>query len=240
MSTTTETPVRQGSGAMFDRIATRYDLLNRIVSLGLDQRWRERLVAEVGRDQPAGGEVLDLATGTADVALRAAARRPDAPVLGVDPSANMLEIGRAKIAAEGLEARVRLELGDAQALPFADGRFRMITMAFGIRNVVDRPRALAEMFRVLAPGGAVGILELNQPQRGLLAQAARIHIHQVVPRVGAWLSGDQEYAYLARSIAAFPPPEEFAALVRAAGFVDVRAEPLTFGAVCLFTGRKPA
>lgn len=220
-----EMDVRPGSGAMFDRIAARYDLLNRVISLGLDRGWRRALIEETRRDAPPGA-LLDLATGTGDVAILAAASGLE--VVGLDPSAEMLREARRK--APGL----RFELGSAEALPFVDGSFAMATMAFGIRNVADRPRALAELARVLVPGGRLGILELGEPEGRL----ARAHVHGVVPRLGAWLSGRAEYAYLARSIAAFPPPEVFVETIRAAGFVDVRARPLGLGAVQLFSARR--
>ena len=139
-----EAGVRAGSGAMFDRIAERYDLLNRLMSLGLDQRWRRKLVDEVARDAP-HGPLLDLATGTADVAIMAAQRLPERTVLGVDPSAEMLARGRTKVEAAGLSSRLSLEEGDAQALStVADHSVAMVTMSFGIRNVPDRARALRE------------------------------------------------------------------------------------------------
>jgi len=228
MMSTMEPTVRAGSGAMFDRIAGRYDLLNRLMSLGLDQRWRRQLVDATTKSAPAG-ELLDLATGTGDVAILAA-RSKGRTVVGLDPSAQMLAEAKEKIG----PLAISLTQGDAEKLPFEGARFAAVTMSFGIRNVADRPRALAEMARVLVPGGRVGILELGEPNSAI----ARFHVHNIVPRLGAWLSNDAEYAYLARSIAAFPPPDEFAATMRAAGFVDVEARPLSFGALHLYTGTK--
>lgn len=224
-----------GSGAMFDRIAARYDLLNRLMSGGLDHRWRTRLVRAL--DLPPGAHVLDLACGTGDVALRVAALHPDARVTGVDPSGGMLAVGARKVARRGLEGRVALTDGDAQALVFPDRTFDGVTIAFGIRNVPDRLRALREMARVTRPGGRVAILELGEPRGSLLASLARLHVHHVVPTMGALLSGAWEYRYLQRSIAAFPAPEEFAALMEQAALRDVRVERLTFGAVHLYVGR---
>jgi len=224
-----------GSGAMFDTIAARYDTLNRVLSLGIDQGWRRRTAAALG--QPA--EVLDLATGTADLALAVARRHPRARVMGVDPSAGMLDIGRAKVARAGLADRIVLQQGSAEALEFAAGRFDAATIAFGIRNVPDRPAALREMARVTRPGGVVAVLELGEPRVGALAALARLHVRHVVPLVGGLVSGRRAYRYLQSSIAAFPPAEEFAAMMRAAGLADVRAEALTFGACILFVGRAP-
>jgi demethylmenaquinone methyltransferase/2-methoxy-6-polyprenyl-1,4-benzoquinol methylase len=234
---TVQAEARLGSGAMFDAIAARYDRVNRVVSLGLDQGWRRRTVAALA--VPEGGRVLDLATGTADLAIAIAEAHPSAGVVGSDPSANMLAIGRQKVERRGLSARVTLEEGDAMALPYPDQRFDGVSMAFGIRNVPDRPRALREALRVLRPGGRLAVLELSEPRRGVLAHLARFHVHTVVPTVGALLSGAREYRYLERSIAAFPPADEFVATIAAAGFEGARAEGLTFGVVHLYTARRP-
>lgn len=224
-----------GSGAMFDAIAERYDLLNRLISLGVDQSWRRRTVAslELGEGD---AKVLDLATGTADLALLIARTYPHCQVVGVDPSGNMLEIGRRKVHARGLDARIELVLGVAEELPFADDTFAGVTMAFGIRNVPDRPAALAEMVRVTRAGGRVCILELSEPKGGLLGHFARFHMHRVVPFLGALLSGATQYRYLPDSIRAFPSPDEFCEMMRAAGLSGVSAHPLTFGVCQLYVG----
>ncbi len=227
-----------GSGAMFDRIASRYDFLNRVLSLGIDHAWRRRaarsLVFPPGTASPV---ILDLATGTADVAIAVARAHPQASVRGTDPSRNMLAIGTEKLRARGLSDRVSLSVGDAQAIELGDATVDAITIAFGIRNVPDRARALAEMARVMRPGGTVAILELGEPRAGLLGPLARFHIRQVVPRLGALLSGAREYRYLQSSIAAFPDPEIFAAMMQAAGF-ETTVTPLTFGVCNLYLGRR--
>lgn len=228
-----------GSGAMFDGIASRYDLLNRVLSLGLDQRWRRRLVNAL--QLPDGAcHVLDLATGTADVAIAIADRWPNATVLGTDPSAAMMRLGEKKIARARLAPRIRLVAGDAQAIEAHDESFDGVTMAFGIRNVPDRLRALREMHRVVRPGGRVCILELSEAEQGLLGSMARIHTRHVVPRLAALLSGAREYRYLQTSIAAFPRATVFAELMRDAGLHVVATERLTFGAVHLYIGERPA
>ena len=225
---------RGGSGEMFDRIASRYDLMNRIISLGIDQRWRRRTVDALALKP--GARVLDLATGTGDLAMMIARRHPEVTVVGVDPSAGMLAEGDRKVAAAGLGERVTLRRGDAEQLEADDASVDGISMAFGIRNVVDRPKALREMARALKPGGRAAILELGEPRRGLLGMMARVHIHHVVPTLGALLSGAWEYRYLQRSIAAFPPAGEFAEVMRASGLRVERAEPMTFGVVHLYVG----
>ncbi|GAB5543374.1 MAG: bifunctional demethylmenaquinone methyltransferase/2-methoxy-6-polyprenyl-1,4-benzoquinol methylase UbiE [Sandaracinaceae bacterium] len=230
----TATEATQGSGQMFDAIADRYDLLNRIISLGVDQRWRRLTVSKL--ELGARPKVLDLATGTADLAIRIAQTHTDAQVVGLDPSVNMLAIGRDKARADAVDGRVKLVEGDAQALPFDDDRFDGVTIAFGIRNVPDRARALAEMARVTRPGGRVAILELSEPRSGLLGPLARFHVHHVVPTLGGLLSGKKEYRYLQQSIAAFPPPETFAELMRSAGLDVLEVIPLTFGVCTLYVG----
>ncbi|MFT3770857.1 MAG: bifunctional demethylmenaquinone methyltransferase/2-methoxy-6-polyprenyl-1,4-benzoquinol methylase UbiE [Minicystis sp.] len=221
---------RPGSGEMFDAIAPRYDLLNRLISLGLDQGWRKKTVAAMSLK--AGGTALDLATGTGDLALMIARTHPEVKVLGTDPSRGMLDVAVQKGKAIG--DRIAFSQGDAQAIDLPDASVDAVSMAFGIRNVEDRPRALREMARVTRPGGRIAILELSEPRRGPLAVLARFHIHQVVPRLGGALSGASEYGYLQRSIAAFPPPDEFAAVMEGAGLEVLEVAPLTFGVVCLF------
>jgi demethylmenaquinone methyltransferase/2-methoxy-6-polyprenyl-1,4-benzoquinol methylase len=235
----TPTAAAPGSGQMFDAIAPRYDLLNRLMSFGVDRRWRKRTVRalHVG-DGPA--RVLDLATGTGDLAFAIAKQHPEARVVGVDPSAGMLEIGRKKALAKRLDDRVTLVLGDAQELAFDDGTFDAACIAFGIRNVPDRARGLAEMRRVVRPGGRVCVLELGEPRSGVLGPLARFHVHHVVPRMGALISGRREYRYLQRSIAAFPPPAEFADMMTAAGLTVVEVQVLTFGVCHLYVAEVPA
>ena len=221
-----------GSGEMFDQIAGRYDLLNRVMSMGIDQSWRRKTVAALAL--PEGARVLDLATGTADLAMMIARLHPSAQVIGSDPSARMLEVGTDKVERDGLAERVALEIGDAQALPYEDDSFDGCCIAFGIRNVPDRNAALAEMARVTRPGGRVAVLELGEPSVGWLSPVARFHVRKVIPRIGGMLSGSKEYKYLQESIAAFPAAEEFADQMRAAGLDVIDVKPLTFGACTLY------
>ncbi|MCA9642398.1 MAG: bifunctional demethylmenaquinone methyltransferase/2-methoxy-6-polyprenyl-1,4-benzoquinol methylase UbiE [Polyangiaceae bacterium] len=222
---------RGGSGEMFDRIADRYDLLNRIISLGIDQGWRRKTVRALALKGDA--QVLDLATGTGDLGILVAETHPEVEVVGLDPSAGMLEVGRQKVHDHDLTGRIRMVQGRAEELHFDDDQFDGVCMAFGIRNAEDRGKALREMARVTRPGGRIAILELSEP-RGVLGPLARFHVHQVVPRLGAWLSGAKEYRYLEKSIAAFPPAEEFAALMRESNLEVLQVQPLTFGVCHLY------
>jgi demethylmenaquinone methyltransferase/2-methoxy-6-polyprenyl-1,4-benzoquinol methylase len=232
-----EEPRADGSGAMFDRIAVRYDLLNRLLSLGLDRRWRRRLIAAA--DLRPGARVLDLATGTGDVALALRHRHPEVEVVGLDPSRGMLERARAK------ERRApggpcRWYEGVAEELPFGSGSFDAVTMAFGIRNVTSRERALGEIARVLRPGGRLAILELAEPRAGWLGAVSRLWVRQVVPRLGALLGSPAAYRYLQRSMAAFPAAPEFARSLSAAGLEVIEVASLGLGACTLFVARRPA
>jgi len=225
---------REGSGAMFDGIAHRYDLVNRVISLGIDQSWRKKTVRSL--ELKPGARVLDLATGTADLAIMIARMHPHVTLLGIDPSEKMLEVGQKKLALTQLTERIELKVGDAQALPVESNSFDGLSIAFGIRNVPDRLQGLREMARVTKPGGRIAILELSEPRSGILGPLARFHVHSVVPAVGALLSGAKEYRYLQKSIAAFPPPREFEALMVEAGLRIVASTALTFGVCHLYVG----
>lgn len=226
-----------GSGAMFDNLAPRYDLLNRLMSLGVDKRWRRRTVSSL--QLKPGDNVLDLATGTGDLAINMAKRHPEVTIVGVDPSVGMLDVGRAKIEKAGLADRITMREGIGEELPFDDDTFNAVTIAFGIRNCTDRPQAIREMKRVTKPGGRIGILELGEPRKGFMAPMARFHIHQVIPRLGAWLSGAREYRYLQESIEAFPPSEEFAETMTECGVHMLEVVPFSFGSCHLYLAEVP-
>lgn len=236
---TTDAPMvlsaQDGSGAMFDRIAAKYDRLNRVISLGLDRGWRRALVAALEGSNGGPRRVLDVATGTADVALDIAKAWPEAHVVGLDPSVGMLSVGQRKVQASPRPEAVQLTVGDGQALPFTADQFDAACISFGIRNVPDRVKGLEEMVRVTRKGGRVVVLELSEP-RGWspMAIGARLHVHLVVPLLGAWLSSAHEYRYLQKSVAAFPPPDEFARLMEGAGLKMVQLKRLAFGAAWLY------
>ena len=225
---------RGGSGAMFDKIAPRYDLLNRMMSFGMDRRWRRKTIAAM--KLVPGARALDLATGTADLAMMIARKHAGVEVVGVDPSPGMLEVGRRKAKRAKLDDRVELRVGDAQDLHLDDGSFDAVCIGFGIRTVPDRMRGLREMARVTRDGGRIAILELSEPRRGVMGALARFHVHTLVPRMGALLSGAKEYRYLQRSIADFPPAEEFADMMRDAGIAVLDVVPFSFGACHLYVG----
>jgi demethylmenaquinone methyltransferase/2-methoxy-6-polyprenyl-1,4-benzoquinol methylase len=230
-------PERAAVRSMFDRIAPRYDLLNRLLSGGTDVRWRRRAVAFL--DLAPGARVLDLCTGTADLLLEALRSGGARGGLGVDLSHQMLVRGKQKLAAAGAEGTA-VAGGDAERLPVRDGSFDGALVAFGIRNVGDPLAALREVHRALRPGGRFVVLEFQTP-RGPLGAAYQLYFRHVLPRVGGLVSGDRSaYAYLPASVARFPEPEAFAALMQQAGFGDVRHERLTLGIAWLHRGEKRA
>jgi demethylmenaquinone methyltransferase / 2-methoxy-6-polyprenyl-1,4-benzoquinol methylase len=219
--------------AMFDAIAPRYDLLNAVLSLGIDRGWRREAVAWAVAKGP--GAVLDVATGTADLALALRRATPAAEVVGVDVSEPMLAVGRAKAARRGIE--VRLEVADGAALPFADGSFDAVTIAFGLRNFADIDAGLREFRRVLRRGGRLVVLEFPPPPGGAFGRLFRAYFTGVVPWLGGLVSGRRDaYAYLPASVMAFPAPEALADRMRRAGFRDVRYKLQTWGVSALHRG----
>ncbi len=225
--------------ALFDRVAPRYDLLNRLLSFGLDPSWRRHVVSLLP-SRP-GQRALDLATGTADQALAlASAGGRFAKVIGLDVSSGMLDIGRRKVAARGLTDRVELVAGDAEAIPLPDASFDAVTMSFGIRNAAAREKVLKEMLRVLVPGGRAVILEFSLPGARLWRWPYLAYLRLAVPALGALLAGNAAaYRYLGRSIEAFPSPKEFERMMESAGFAGVEARPLTLGVVTAYQGERP-
>jgi demethylmenaquinone methyltransferase/2-methoxy-6-polyprenyl-1,4-benzoquinol methylase len=223
---------------IFSSIPRWYDFLNRLLSLRRDVAWRARAVREMRF--PRGGAFLDVATGTADLAIAAALAYPGIAVTGVDFVPGMLAVGSTKVSARGLDSRVSLAEGDAMALAFPDGSFEVAAIAFGIRNIPDREAALREMARVVSPGGQVMVLELTTPRNRLARAAYGIYLNGILPLVGRVLSRNpRAYRYLADSIMNFPSPPEFTALMERAGLGRVRAIPLTFGIAYLHIGEVP-
>ena len=223
--------------AMFGRIAGRYDLANRLLSGGLDVLWRRRLVREVRKTAPA--DVLDLATGSGDVVLALRKKLPGTThITGMDFCVPMLDEARRKAAAGGNPAHTDFATGDLLELPVADSGYDAVTISFGLRNAADRGRALREMHRVLRkPRGCLFVLEFSQPYRWF-APVYFAYLRHVLPRVAAWCTGDRSaYEYLCGSIEAYPDREAISAEIRAAGFSEVRAIPLTFGTVALHIAR---
>lgn len=222
-------------GEMFSSIAPRYDFLNRLLSLGRDRRWRREAVGRIMPER--GGRHLDVATGTADVALELLRRKGDAArVVGVDISLEMMRLGREKAVRAGRGDSLAFVRAPGESLPFRDGVFDSASVAFGIRNVVDRERGLREMCRVVRRGGQVVVLEFSKPQGTFFGALYEFYFTRVLPRVGGIFSKRDAYTYLPRSVREFPPPAAFAEMMRAAGCASVSASALTFGIVTLYVG----
>ena len=223
---------------MFDAIAGKYDLLNHVLSFGIDRRWRRQAIRSLALT---GSErVLDLCTGTADLAIAAVEARPGAArVVGVDFSAAMLGVGRNKVRQRQFDRSLTLVRGDATRLPIAPTSVDAVTIAFGIRNVENTALACAEIGRVLSPGGRLAILEFAIPTTPVVRDAYLWYFNRVLPGVGRVVSRHHAaYGYLPASVSAFASPEAFVKILRQQGFSDVDAKPLTFGIVYLYTGRK--
>jgi demethylmenaquinone methyltransferase/2-methoxy-6-polyprenyl-1,4-benzoquinol methylase len=225
--------------AMFDAIAGRYDFLNHFLSAGLDRRWRARTVRELHL-QP-GARVLDLCTGTADLAIATADAVPRARIIGVDFAGAMLELGLRKLHGRALDRNITLVRGDASAIPVRDRWADAATIAFGIRNVAQPEATLRELARVLRPGAPLAILEFGEPRvpgiRGLYQWYFRV----VLPRLGRLVSKHESaYSYLPASVGTFPSPAAFAATISSQGFSGVRAVPLSLGVVYLYMAFRSA
>ncbi|HEX9023157.1 MAG TPA: bifunctional demethylmenaquinone methyltransferase/2-methoxy-6-polyprenyl-1,4-benzoquinol methylase UbiE [Geobacteraceae bacterium] len=222
---------------MFDSIAPRYDFLNRVLSFGIDRRWRRFAVRQVKFREE--GRVLDVATGTGDVALEVAARTPGSvKIVGIDFSREMVELGREKVRRSPFAGRITLEVAPCEAIPFPENSFDSVTIAFGIRNVVDRLQGLKEMHRVLNPGGRVVILEFSTPCSKVFKSIYYFYFLRVLPVIGGLFSKFSAYRYLPDSVLEFPSREEFKALMGKAGFRKPVHYDLTGGIATVYVGEK--
>jgi len=223
---------------IFDAIAGRYDIINTVLSGGLHRVWRRKLRQSL--PERLNLTVLDLATGTGDVALELIKNPHVRKVKGLDLSKGMIARGRDKVAAAGYQDRIVLEVGDAQKIPFSDASFDAVTISFGIRNVADVKQCLSEIYRVLKPGGRCLILEFGLPKNNLLRSAHLFYLRHILPSLGRVLSGHATaYSYLNQTIEEFPYGAAFAEWMTNAGFTDAGHRPLSGGIVQLYRGDKP-
>lgn len=223
---------------MFDRIAGRYDAMNRILSARIDVAWRRKAIKALRPDKPR--DVLDVATGTADMAILAASLLQDARIEGIDLSSNMLDVGAKKIEKEGLANRIRLQKGDAEAILFPDATFDAVMVAFGVRNFEDLEKGLSEMKRVLKPGGRLMVLEFSRPRIRSIRGIYNLYMRVVAPQVARWFRQNPEaYRYLNESANAFPDRQDFVDILKKLGYTDTGFKALTFGICCMYLGRKP-
>ncbi len=228
---------KQQVSKMFDNIAPYYDFLNRLLSLGIDKNWRKRMIAELRKDQPQ--YILDVATGTADVALEVNRQLQPKKVIGVDIAPEMLEIGRKKIAKQQLQEQIELRDGDSENLPFEDDTFDAVTVAFGVRNYENLQKGLQEMRRVLKPGGRLIVLEFSQPTLFPFKQLFQFYFKNILPTIGKVTSKDPKaYRYLYESVQAFPDGKDFLTELEKAGLTAEKHILLTLGISSIYTSRK--
>jgi demethylmenaquinone methyltransferase/2-methoxy-6-polyprenyl-1,4-benzoquinol methylase len=222
---------------MFGNIAPRYDFLNRLLSFGIDRRWRKKAVRLLKFRE--GSRILDVATGTGDVALEIAKSTPDSVrITGADFCREMVDLGEAKVAASPYAGRIDFRVAPCEDLPFPDNTFDSITIAFGIRNVVDRKLGLAEMWRVMRPGGRMIILEFSTPRSLLFRQIYLFYFRRFLPVIGGLFSRYNAYKYLPDSVLEFPSHEEFSRMMTEAGFKGIHIHELTLGIASIYAGEK--
>jgi demethylmenaquinone methyltransferase/2-methoxy-6-polyprenyl-1,4-benzoquinol methylase len=223
---------------MFDRIAGRYDFLNRFFSAGTDVYWRKKAIHML--DLRPGFHLLDVAAGTADLSLEACRQCNPIFVTGVDISEGMLALGQKKIDKAGLSDAITLQVAAAENLPFQEGTFDAVMAAFGVRNFESLTSGLSEMLRVVKPGGKVMILEFSRPSRGLFRLCFDFYFRRIMPVLGRWVSSDQNaYTYLPDTVLNFPCGADFLSILEQCGYSCLNARPLTMGLVTIYTGMKP-
>ena len=221
---------------MFDNIAPKYDFLNHLLSMGIDITWRKKAIKIIGKLNPKA--ILDVATGTGDFAIEAKSLKPER-IVGLDISEEMLNVGRKKIAKKGLGSLIEMVKADSEAMPFQDKTFDAITVGFGVRNFAHLEVGLAEMLRVLKPGGQVAIIEISQPTAFPIKQIYNIYFKHVLPTVGKMVSKDaRAYTYLPESVSHFAQGQEFVDILTKVGYKNASATPLTFGTASLYVASK--
>lgn len=221
---------------MFDSIAGKYDFLNRSLSMGIDNVWRKKTINSLKEVSPRS--ILDVATGTADLAIEALRLKPE-KVVGIDLSAQMLEFGRRKLEVKGLSDKIKLVKGDSEKLPFSDFSFDAVTVAFGVRNFENLQSGINQMYRVLRPGGKIAILEFSRPKAFPFKQVYNFYFNYILPALGGMVSKSKDaYTYLPESVKHFPENEAFTAYLQSSGFKNITTRPLTFGICTLYTGIK--
>ena len=221
---------------MFDTISGNYDGLNRVISFGIDIKWRKKVLKLVAAKKPK--QILDIATGTGDLAILMAETNAE-KIIGLDISAGMLEVGRKKVAQKNLNNKIELVLGDSENMPFDDNSFDAITVAFGVRNFETLEKGLAEILRVLKPGGIFVILETSNPTKAPFKQGYFFYTKYILPLIGKFFSKDNAaYGYLSESASVFPYGEALNNILRKIGFIDVKAMPQTFGVATIYSASK--
>ena len=232
-----EASKKQQVAEMFDNISHKYDFLNHFLSLGIDIRWRKKAVKQLTEIQPK--LMLDIATGTGDFAIEALNKLNPDKIIGVDISEGMLSVGREKLKKKKLDDKIELLSGDSENLPFEDNKFDAIIVAFGVRNFENLEKGLAEMYRVLRPGGKVVVLEFSKPKRFPFKQLYNFYFKNILPTLGKTISKDNSaYTYLPESVRSFPDGNAFTSILDKLGFNKTECKPLTLGISSIYTGIK--
>ncbi len=230
-------PKKQQVAEMFNNIACRYDFMNRFLSGGIDIYWRKAAIRQLKGIQPTS--ILDIATGTGDLAIQAAHYFPNAQITGIDISTGMLERGREKIANLLLNKQIELLEGDSEAINFAEGTFDAVTVGFGVRNFANLRKGIGEMYRVLKPGGRMVILEFSKPCQRIFRALYNFYMKLIAPGVASWVTRNKEaYQYLHNSVKAFPEGEEFLHVLQQTGFKEISLKRLSLGICTIYCGTK--
>lgn len=229
---------KQQVAQMFDEISGNYDKMNRFLSARTDLRWRKKAILQLKNDRPK--KMLDVATGTADLAIMAAKMLKPDQIIGIDISEGMLKIGRKKIEKEHLGSIIQLQDGDSETINHRENTFDAVTVAFGVRNFENLENGLAEMFRVLKPGGKLIVIEFSKPQIAIVKGFYKLYMGIVAPRVASWFKQNKDaYHYLNKSASAFPDRELFTAILKKMGYVNAQFTSLSLGICCIYSGQKP-
>lgn len=222
---------------MFDSIAFRYDFLNRFLSFGIDVWWRKKAIRQLKQLKPQN--ILDVATGTADVAILTWKILKPAKITGIDISEGMLQLGRVKVEKVGLSQHIELQTGDSETINYPDNTFDAITVAFGVRNFENLEKGISEMYRVLKPGGKLVVLEFSRPKKPVFKMLCNWYMHVLAPGIGKVFSKNKKaYQYLSNSVQAFPEREQFTSIMQAAGYAKTYFKPLSLGICCIYCGSK--
>lgn len=222
---------------MFDKIAGKYDAMNRFLSARTDIGWRKKAIRKLKKDNPR--QLLDVATGTADMAIMAYKMLKPDRIIGIDISRGMLELGSKKVEKEQLGDKIHLQLGDSETINFADNTFDAVMVAFGVRNFEKLENGLAEMWRVLKPGGRLIVLEFSKPRHKAVKSLYNLYMKIVAPQVARWFKQNKEaYLYLCESANAFPDRQLFADILKKVGYTDTSFTPLSLGICCIYSGRR--
>ena len=229
---------KQQVSEMFDRIAPGYDFMNRFLSVGIDISWRKKAIAYLKKDAPA--HLLDVATGTGDMAIMAARILAPQKITGIDISEKMLEIGRQKIEKEKLGTKIELYSGDGETINFSDNTFDGVMVAFGVRNFENLEKGLQEIFRVLKPGAQLVVLEFSKPRIPGIKTLYNLYMGVIAPQMAKWFNQNKRaYQYLNESAKAFPDRQSFTDILKQTGYSNTSFKPLSLGICCIYSGRKP-